>query len=116
MTVYFETEESLRNFRIDDIRIYGIPKNISDSAEDENMKYNFGFESSLDGWISRGDISIVPTSEFSYTGKYSLYVSGRKDFWNAPMIVPTVTKSVIFSAGPLHAEILSLVTTDIFPL
>ncbi len=86
LTVYFETEESLRNFRIDDIRIYGIPKNISDSAEDENMKYNFGFESSLDGWISRGDISIVPTSEFSYTGKYSLYVSGRKDFWNAPMI------------------------------
>ncbi|MDE5936042.1 MAG: diguanylate cyclase, partial [Ruminococcus sp.] len=53
---------------------------------DENMEYNFGFESSLDGWIPRGDISIVPTSEFSYTGKSSLYVSGRKDFWNAPMV------------------------------
>lgn len=88
LTVYFETDEdNLCDFRIDDVRIYGVPKNVSSAeTDDEKNEYSFGFESSLDGWLPRGDIVIVPTSEFSYAGKSSLYVSERKEFWNAPMV------------------------------
>lgn len=87
LTVYFQTGEGLDDFYIDDIKIFGTHKEtVTTDNENNKDSYEFDFEKNLENWLPRGDISIVTTSDFSYSGKNSLYVSGRKEFWNAPMV------------------------------
>lgn len=87
LTVYFQTEEGFDDFYIDDIKIFGSHKEIAiTNAENNSDSYNYDFEKNLENWLPRGDISIITTKDFSYSGKNSLYVSGRKEFWNAPMV------------------------------
>lgn len=87
LTVYFQTQTGLDDFYVDDIKIFGeFQKPVETDNDDNNGKYKFDFESSLENWIPRGDISVLASKDFSYSGKYSLYISGRKDYWNAPMV------------------------------
>lgn len=87
LTVYFQTQVGIDDFYVDDIKIFGEPqKFVETDNKDDNDRYEFDFESSLDNWLPRGDISVLVSKDFSYSGKYSLYVSGRKDFWNSPMV------------------------------
>ena len=41
--------------------------------------FNYGFESSTDGFTARGPASIASSSDTAFVGSKSLYVSGRKD-------------------------------------
>ncbi len=87
LLVYFQTQVGLDDFYVDDIKIFGKPQEtVATDNSDDNNRYEFDFESSLENWFPRGDISVLASNDFSYNGKYSLYVSGRKDFWNAPMV------------------------------
>lgn len=87
LTLYFQTQDGLDDFYVDDIKIFGVPLETVPIEDEENKeKYEFNFENSLDNWLPRGDISVLASKDFSYDGRYSLYVSGRKDFWHAPMV------------------------------
>lgn len=87
LTIYFQTEEGLDDFYIDDIKIFGPRKETAATDNGNNGgSYSYDFEKNLESWLPRGEISIVTTNDFCYSGKNSLYVSGRKEFWNAPMV------------------------------
>lgn len=100
LIIYFQTTDVSTDFSIDDISIYGIREHQYSSEYDGNdlQEYNFDFENGLDGWIPRGDISITRSAESSYSGKYSLFVSGRKEFWNAPMVrLKNIDPNVVYN-------------------
>lgn len=44
------------------------------------------FESGTDGWSARGDASVTTDSDNYYSGKKSLYVTGRTDNWHGASI------------------------------
>lgn len=87
LMVYFQTETGLENFYVDDIKIFGEHQEpVTVDVEENDNRYEFDFESGLERWLPRGDVSVLTTKDYSYSGDCSLYVSGRKDFWNAPMV------------------------------
>lgn len=86
LMVYFQTTEGLDSFYIDDIKISGKSKEFIVDDDENNDRYEFDFESGLERWLPRGDVSMLVTKDYSYSGDYSLYISGRKEFWNAPMV------------------------------
>ncbi len=88
LTVYFQTDEgNLDDFYVDDIKIFGESKNNDDDDVNNNGdSYDFDFESGLEKWLPRGKVSILTVNDCSYSGESSLYVSGRKEFWNAPTV------------------------------
>lgn len=44
--------------------------------------FSNGFDSNKDGWTGRGAAEVAPSSDESYVGSGSLYVSGRTSAWN----------------------------------
>lgn len=87
LTLYFQTDTGLENFCIDDIKIFGELKKTEVTENDgDTDRYEFDFENGLENWLPRGDISVLSSKDYSYSGKYSIYTSGRKEFWNAPMV------------------------------
>lgn len=86
LMVYFQTTEGFDSFYVDDIKISGKPKEFIVNSDENDDKYEFDFETGLERWLPRGDVSVLVTKEYSYSGDYSLYVSGRECFWNAPMV------------------------------
>lgn len=87
LMLYFQTEESFDDFYVDDIKIFGeLPEIVTTNKNDNKDEYEFDFENNLENWLPRGDISILTTEDFSYSGDYSLYISERENFWNAPMV------------------------------
>lgn len=87
LMIYFQTEDCLNSFYIDDIKVFGDSREtVSTDNNNNNDGYEFDFENNLENWLPRGDISVLTTKDFSYSGDYSLYISGRKDFWSAPMV------------------------------
>ncbi len=87
ITFYFETANGKDDFYIDDVSIYGYKNSKQENNRDnEEEALEFDFEESLCGWIPRGEVKMELTDSFSYSGKYSLYVSGKNEYWNAPMV------------------------------
>lgn len=87
LIIYFQTESGLENFYVDDIEILGKFKEpVTVDTEENEDRYEFDFENGLERWLPRGDVSVLTTKDYSYSGDYSLYISGRKDFWNSPMV------------------------------
>ncbi len=83
---YTETIEGTDEFYIDDVSIYGYKPFQEIVYEENEESLEFNFESSLDGWIPRGEISLELSEDFKYSGSKSLYVSNKKEIWNAPMV------------------------------
>ncbi len=71
-----------------------VPDNNSNN-DSKDVILNGSFDSSADGWSSRGDASVAVDSENFYSGK-SLFISGRTDNWNGAAIELDSTK---FKAG-----------------
>lgn len=87
LIVYFQTETGIENFYVDDIKIFGeFQEPVTVNIDESDDRYEFDFESGIERWLPRGDVSVLVTKDYSYSGNYSLYISGRKDFWNAPMV------------------------------
>lgn len=85
--LYFETEDSLEDFYVDDIEIFGNPKTTETYDENGGLNLNFDFENDMNGWIPRGDIKLNLSQDHGYPpSKQSLYVTDKTVFWNAPMI------------------------------
>ncbi len=85
--IYFESTDLELSFNIDAVKITGTHKAIT-SALNENgsAEYSYDFEEGFDGWKARGNAVVERSTNFSYTGRYSLYVSERTKFWNAPTV------------------------------
>ncbi len=87
----------------------GTPAPVVTTAANNDSKdviLSGSFDSSTDGWSSRGDASITVDSENYYSGK-SLFVSGRTDNWNGAAIELDSTKfksgnSYSFSAAVMQ--------------
>lgn len=85
--IYFEATELDTNFYIDDVKIYSSSPAVTTEKETKKQsEYSFGFEEGNDGWISRGNALIEITDSFSYTGKFSIYVSQRAKVWHGPSV------------------------------
>lgn len=83
---YTETMEGTDEFYIDDVSIYGY-KAVPDIKYEKNEDaLEFNFETGMDGWIPRGNITMELSEDFKYSGNKSLYVANKKEFWNAPMV------------------------------
>lgn len=54
-------------------------------SSQNNGSFKSSFDSSSDGWVGRGDASVVLDSDNYYSGK-SLFVSGRTDNWHGAAI------------------------------
>lgn len=84
---YFETASGTDDFCIDDVSVYGKGKENPEIVYEENeTALEFDFEDGTGGWIPRGEVQMEVTDSFSYSGDYSLYVSGKNQHWNAPMV------------------------------
>lgn len=96
---YFETANGTDDFCIDDVSVYGHGKKKEEIVYEENeTALEFDFEGSTDGWIPRGEVVMELTDSFSYSGKHSLYVSGKNEYWNAPMVrITSVQPSVNYT-------------------
>lgn len=81
--IYFELLDVNVEFYVDNFVISG-SKETPPVSENENgrLEYTFSFEEGYETWKSRGDAVIETSSNFSYTGRYSLYVSERTSVWN----------------------------------
>ncbi len=85
-SIYFESEFSESDFFIDSVYVYSdsLPEVSEEISENMPQKdeYVYDFESSLDGWNSRGDNRVLRTDEYSLSGKYSVYLTDRTSYWN----------------------------------
>lgn len=95
---YFETESGLDDFIIDDVSIYGYGKKTEIIYEEDETALEFDFENDMEGWIPRGEVQMEITSNFSYSGNSSLYISGKNEHWNAPMVrIPDVEPKINYT-------------------
>jgi arabinoxylan arabinofuranohydrolase len=53
-----------------------------DQPNDYGWYFNFGFEGTTDGFSARGPASISSSSDTSFVGSNSLYVTNRESAWN----------------------------------
>lgn len=86
LILYFQTPDGLDDFSIDDVRIYSDVSNIVSERSNENGEYFFDFENGTEGWIPVGEMSLLNTNKFSYTGTHSLQASDRTIYWNCPSV------------------------------
>lgn len=85
--MYFETSDIELCFNVDAITIKGFQQaEVSSINSTGSVEFIYGFEEGTDGWKPRGNEVVTRSSNFSYLGRYSLYVSERTKFWNAPSI------------------------------
>lgn len=97
LTLYFETpQENLNNFSIDDVRIYSDVSSTVSKKSNESGEYSFDFENGTEGWIPVGEMSLINTNKFSYTGTHSLQASDRTLFWNCPCVRINVENGVCY--------------------
>ena len=74
-----------------------------------NWWFNYGFESGVDGFVSRGATTLESSSKNAYVGSKSLYVSGRTATWNGanftlPSRIFEAGKEYSFSAHVMYDE------------
>ncbi|MBR3971062.1 MAG: carbohydrate binding domain-containing protein [Ruminococcus sp.] len=86
VSFYFETVSGLEDFCIDNVAVYGYGEKIEVVYEENESRLDFDFEDGFEGWIPRGVVEMSVTDDFSYSGDHSLYVSGKTENWNAPMV------------------------------
>lgn len=85
--IYFESDDVSLNFNIDYVIITGLKQAVTQKAEtEEKIKYTFDFESDSENWRPRGNPVVERSSDFCYTGEYSLHTSNRTNTWNAPTV------------------------------
>lgn len=96
LTLYFQTPESLEDFSIDDVKIYSSVSDIISEKGNEECEYYFDFENGTEGWIPLGEMSLINTNKFSYTGTHSLQASNRTLFWNCPSVRINVENGVCY--------------------
>ncbi len=96
LTLYFQTPESLEDFSIDDVKIYSDVSDIISDKDDEKGEYYFDFENGTEGWIPVGEMSLINTNKFSYTGTHSLRASNRTLFWNCPSVRINIENGVCY--------------------
>ena len=85
--MYFETSDIELCFNVDAVTVKGGEQaEVSSLSSTGTVEFTYGFEEGTDGWKPRGNEVVSRSSNFSYIGRYSLYVSERTKFWNAPAI------------------------------
>lgn len=107
ISFYFESENGVDDFCIDDVSIYGYVHDSNETYGENGTALDFDFEDGRSGWIPRGEIEMKITDSFSYSGSRSLYVANKKEHWNAPMVriasvVPLVNYT--YSAYVMYIE------------
>lgn len=86
-SIYFESPDLDLNFNVDAITITGSDAVITTAPNKPGLtEYIFDFEEGIGDWKARGNEVVSRSSNFSYLGRYSLYVSERTKFWNAPSL------------------------------
>ncbi len=86
LILYFQTPEGLEDFSIDDVKIFSDVSDIVSERSNDNGEYFFDFENGTEGWIPNGEMTLLNTSKFSYTGTHSLQATDRTLFWNSPSV------------------------------
>ncbi len=106
---YFECTDANAEFFVDDVTIKGKANDSpqAPTAEpDYQSEYLYDFETDAENWSPRGDLKIIHTDEYSFTGTHSIYITNRNAVWNGPtlMITDKVRKgeSYYYSASVMY--------------
>lgn len=86
LTLYLESDDPAAEYYLDDFTITALSAPGCPEPHDQSG-IETGFETgTLQGWSPRGSAQLVPTTEASATGNYSLRVTGRTASWQGPAI------------------------------
>ncbi|MBP1568272.1 MAG: carbohydrate binding domain-containing protein [Oscillospiraceae bacterium] len=93
--IYFEHSDKSVSFAIDAVLIsVNEASNVTTVAK-EYQEISYGFEEGTDNWHAYKDAHVERSSNFSYTGRYSLYTSER----TSPESVPAINLTSLVSHG-----------------
>lgn len=93
--IYFEHSDKSVSFAIDAVLISANEASNVTTVAKEYQEISYGFEEGTDNWHAYKDAHVERSSNFSYTGRYSLYTSER----TSPESVPAINLSSLVSHG-----------------
>ncbi|MBP1590658.1 MAG: carbohydrate binding domain-containing protein, partial [Oscillospiraceae bacterium] len=93
--IYFEHSDKSVSFAIDAVLISANEASNVTTVAKEYQEISYGFEEGTDNWHAYKDAHVERSSNFSYTGRYSLYTSER----TSPESVPAINLTSLVSHG-----------------
>ncbi|MBQ5335991.1 MAG: carbohydrate binding domain-containing protein [Oscillospiraceae bacterium] len=84
--IYFEHSDKSVSFAIDAVLISANEASNVTTVAKEYQEISYGFEEGTDNWHAYKDAHVERSSNFSYTGRYSLYTSERTSTESVPAI------------------------------
>lgn len=95
LLIYFEHSDKTVPFAIDTVLISTNEASAVTTEAKEYQEISYGFEEGTENWHAYSDAHVERSSNFSYTGRYSLYTSER----TSPESVPAINLSSLVSHG-----------------
>ena len=93
--IYFEHTDKSVSFAIDSVLIAAHETSAVTTVAKEYQEITYGFEEGVDNWHAYADAHVERSSNFSHTGRYSLYTSERTE----PMSVPAINITSFITHG-----------------